>query len=71
MNTGQIANLIVKKRQNHIEILEMDELYIFIKKPRRNAKTWEFSNPYTRIWTAVDRNRFKNITLKIGNRSKS
>lgn len=39
-------------------------------KPKRNKKTGEFSHPHTRIWTAVDRNRFKTIAFKIGNGDK-
>jgi len=44
---------------------------LLLKKPRRSASTGKFSHPYTRIWTAVDRNRFKNIAFKIGNGDKS
>jgi hypothetical protein len=42
-----------------------------LKKPRTNKETGWFSHPYTRIWTAVDRNRAKTIAFKIGDSDKS
>jgi hypothetical protein len=71
---GRIVDDIVrelKEEAQDIEILEMDELFTFIKKTRRNKKAGEWKNPHTRIWTAVDRNSFKTIAFKIGNRNKN
>ena len=42
---------------DHIEILEMDELYTYIKKKRIKHG----------IWTAVDSDRFKTVAPKVGN----
>jgi transposase-like protein/IS1 family transposase len=72
---GQIVDEMVRTRQEQqeeIEILEMDELFTFVKKSLERTKQAEtFSHPYTRIWTAVDRNRFKTVAFKIGDGNKS
>jgi len=74
-NAGKIVDEMVKdkkERIDSIEILEMDELYTYVKKkPKKDPKTGKFSHPYTRIWTAVDRNRNETITFKIGDGDKS
>ena len=42
-----------------------------LKKPRVNVWTGEYTHPYTRVWVAVDRNRFKIVAFKVGDGDKS
>ena len=44
--------------KNEIQILEMDELYTYIKKSNK-----------IRVWTAVDRNAFRFATFEVGDAS--
>ena len=44
---------------------------LLLKRTRRDRETGGFTRPYTRIWTAVDRNRFKTTAFKIGDVNKS
>jgi hypothetical protein len=44
--------------------------YFCQKKPKKKEASEEFSHPYTRIWTAVDR-RLKTVAFKIGDGNKS
>ena len=41
-----------------------------LKKPKRNNKTGEMEGEYTRIWTAVDRDRFNTVSFRVGNGDK-
>ena len=58
MNWIKKAGLRVLKensKQEQMDVVEMDELYTYIKKRRK-----------TRVWTAVDRNKMRITVFEVG-----